>query len=154
MAVKIVPKEITSMMRALILKYGISSGIVLFVSFVFGYYGAYSFTQNNIGNTIIFGLISLGLFMVGTSVIIYKIADHEVKLSTSPSEIEFWRDVEAVEAKLMPIDQFLQKHAVDVLRVTRFMNEYVVEHAGVPPIPVSQQGKDINIQPSPKASDE
>lgn len=145
MAVKIIPKEATLMMRALILRYGITSGIVVFVALVMGYYATYSYVYGNFGNTIVFGLISLGLIIVGTSIIVYKIAEHEVQISTTPQQVEFWRDVEAVESKLMPIDQFLQKHAVDVLRLTRFMNEYVAEHTGIPPVSVSKS-PEIDVQ--------
>lgn len=147
MAVKVIPKEATIMMRALILKYGISSGIVVFVAFVMGYYAAYSYIYGNFGNTIIFGLISLGLIIVGTSIVVYKIAEHEVEITNSPKQLEFWRDVEAVEAKLMPIDQFLQKHALDVLRLTKFMNEYVSEHTGIPaaPMPQSTESAEVSI---------
>lgn len=151
MAVKVIPKEATLIMRSLIIKYGISSGIVVFVALVMGYYSTYSYVYGNFGNTIIFGLISLGLIIVGTSIIIYKIAEHEVEITNTPQQLEFWRDVEAVESKLMPIDQFLQKHALDVLRLAKFMNEYVSEHTGIPaaPIPQSTESPEITVQSKP-----
>ena len=132
MAIKIVPGEVRATFRAMLIKYATTSGIVLFVALVMGYYATYSFIYGNFGNTIIFGLLSLGFMMVATSVVIYKIADHEAKMAHAPDQVQFWRDIEAAEAGLITIDQLMQKHALDIIRLIKIFSDWTSKHTKIP----------------------
>lgn len=132
MAIKVLPNEIRSEIRALMLKYGFIVAVLLFVAMALGDYAVYQWIIGGYGLTIIFGLIAFGFVILSMLVLIQRIAKHEVDLKHSPEKVQFWVDLELLDSSFISMDEFIKRHGAQVMRINKSLNDYVMSRQ-IPP---------------------
>jgi len=128
MVIRILPSEIKSMTRTLLFKLTILIAVTFFVASASAYLAVVALRIGQYGYSALAMVISIAVFFIGILPTVRKITDHEVFILKTPGQLEFARDIEAVESELMTGDEFMKKHAVEVMRIVKVLQNYTDKH--------------------------